>query len=72
MNSTESHLLHGMIDRATDREHLKELLVVLLGLMAPKQSTDPGDETGESCRPAPRTASRESVWRSCGRRPGRQ
>ena len=47
VNSTESHLLHGMIDRATDREHLKELLVVLLGLMAPKQSTDPGDETGE-------------------------
>ena len=46
VNSTESHLLHGMIDRATDREHLKELLVVLLGLMAPKQSTDPGDETG--------------------------
>ena len=45
VNSTESHLLHGMIDRATDREHLKELLVVLLGLMAPRQSTDPGDET---------------------------
>lgn len=47
VNSTESHLVHGMIDRVIDREHLKELLSVLLGLMAPKQAPVTSDVAGE-------------------------
>jgi len=47
VNSAEAHLVHGMIDRVIDREHLKELLSVLLGLMAPKKSLATSGEAGE-------------------------
>ena len=36
--SAETHLVHGTIDRIVDREHLRGLLLVLLGMMTPKQS----------------------------------
>ena len=47
VNSAEAHLVHGMIDRVIDREHLKELLSVLLGLMTPKKSLATSSEAGE-------------------------
>ena len=48
VSTTEAHLVHGMIDRAVDRERLRGLLVALLGLMAPRQSDSSGDEPAES------------------------
>ena len=44
VNTTESHLFHGMIDRAVDRERLRGLLVALLGLMSPRQDASEGGE----------------------------
>ena len=43
VHTTEAHLVHGMIDRVIDREHLKDLLSVLLDLMTPKQSLPTDD-----------------------------
>jgi acetyl-CoA carboxylase carboxyl transferase subunit beta len=37
MHSSEMHLMHGMIDRVIDREHLKGLLTLLLGFISSKQ-----------------------------------
>ena len=48
VNSAEAHLVHGMIDRVIDREHLKELLTVLLGIMTPKQPPATSDAAGEN------------------------
>jgi acetyl-CoA carboxylase carboxyl transferase alpha subunit/acetyl-CoA carboxylase carboxyl transferase beta subunit len=48
VNSSEMHIVHGMIDRVIDREHLKELLSVLLGLISPKQHTATSGTPGEN------------------------
>lgn len=37
-HTTEAHMTRGMIDRVIDREHLKDLLSVLLHIMTPEQS----------------------------------
>ena len=42
VHTTEAHLVHGMIDRVIDREHLKDLLSVLLDLLTLKQSPPTG------------------------------
>jgi acetyl-CoA carboxylase carboxyl transferase subunit beta len=47
VSSSEAHLVHGMIDRVVDREHLKELLSVLLGLMTPRQPPAANGTAGE-------------------------
>lgn len=49
--SAEAHLVHGMIDGVIDREHLKELLSILLDIMAPKQSPPSNGEAGELSHP---------------------
>ena len=38
VHTAEANLVHGMIDQVIDREHLKDLLYVIMGLLTPKHS----------------------------------
>ena len=62
VNSAEAHLIHGMIDRTIDREHLKDLLSVLLGLMAPKRASETGEALGEIEFSKAESAPLEELW----------
>ncbi|MDE2860084.1 MAG: acetyl-CoA carboxylase carboxyltransferase subunit alpha/beta [Chloroflexota bacterium] len=63
VSTAEGHLVHGMIDRAVDREHLRSLLVRLLNMMAPRH--DDADEASpeHAAGPAAHDEDRlEELW----------
>ena len=60
-STAEAHLLHGMIDRAVDREHLRGLLVRLLGVMAPRRD-DAADESAKPDAAGPESDRLEELW----------
>ena len=60
-STAEAHLLHGMIDRAVDREHLRGLLVRLLSVMAPRRD-DADDESAKPDAAGPESDRLEELW----------
>ena len=64
VNTTEAHLFHGMIDRVVDRERLRGLLVMLLGLTSPRQDAADNDEEAAAAPAAPDGDRIEELWPS--------
>lgn len=61
-STAEAHLVHGMIDRAVDREHLRGLLVRLLSVMAPKRDDDADAESEKPDASGPESDRLEELW----------
>lgn len=70
--AAESQLAHGMVDRVVDREHLRDLLSVLLELLSPRNIPTPNenDADGNAVAPVERVRHRletpelEELWPS--------
>jgi len=60
IHTAEAHLEHGMIDRVVDREHLKELLSILLDLFTPQYTLTARGNVRES--PLSRSEERPPAW----------
>ena len=60
-STSEAHVVHGMIDRAVDREHLRGLLFRLLSVMAPRRD-DADDESAKPDDAGPDGDRLEELW----------
>ena len=60
VQTSETHLEHGMIDRVVDREHLKEVLSTLLDLLTPQYTLTARGRVKEP--PVRRSEDRQPAW----------
>ena len=60
VQTSETHLEHGMIDRVVDREHLREVLSVLLDLLSPQYTLTTRGKVKETV--VLRSEDRQPAW----------